>query len=156
MFEWLQSVASAWRTILHISEWSGLSIGALGAGAVLVYFVPLARKFVIGGAVLVLVGWVCLIHGDKVGRADVHAQWDEAKAAAVEAQKARDATIGHELEQKYQPQLAELQKQSDERKARADSYERKIIALLAKTPTKTASAGRCELGDAALRMHGRP
>jgi hypothetical protein len=150
MFEWLQSALAAWRTIVHISEWSGLSIGALAAGAALVYLVPPARKLVIIGAITVLVGWVCLIHGDKVGRADLQKQWDDAKAAAEQAQTERDATIERDLETKYQPQLAELQKQSDERKAKADSYEKKI-ALLAKNPKSTAAPG-CELGAAAVRV----
>jgi len=112
MFEGLQDIAAAWRTILHVSEWSGLSIGALAAGALLIYLVPASRKLVILGAILVLVGWICLIHGDRVGRADVHAEWDAAKAAAAAAQAKRDADIGQELEAKYQPKLADLQKQA--------------------------------------------
>jgi hypothetical protein len=134
---------SAWREVLHLSEWTGL--GAL------VYFVPLARKLAIAGAVLVLVGWAGLVHGDAVGRADLQKQWDDSKAAAAVAQKARDADVARELEQKYQPQLEALQKQSAERKSRSDAYESKILALLAKSPGATS----CQLGAAAVRVHGR-
>lgn len=154
MFEALQSALAVWRTVLHISEWSGLSIGALAGGAALVYYVPLARKFVVRGAVVVVVGWVCLIHGDRTGRVDLQAQWDAAKAAAEHAQQMRDAGIAFDLQRQYQPQLEALQQQSDERKARADAYEQKIVALLAKPPQPGAAADRCQLGVAAVRMRG--
>lgn len=148
MFEALQTAAAGWRTFVHVSEWSGLSIGALVAGAALVWFVPPARKLVVLGSILVLVGWLCLVHGDRVGRADVHAQWHDARKAAIAAEKERDAMAEQKLDQKYRPQLADLQKQSDARKARADNYERKMVALLAKNP----AAPRCELGGAAERV----
>lgn len=152
MYEWVLSLGAAWRTVVHISEWSGLSIGALAAGAALfVYGPPIGRKLLIAGAVTVVVGWVCLIHGDQVGRADLQKQWDDAKAAAVEAQKARDADIGRELEARYQPKLEGLQKQAEERKARADAYEQKIADLSKRRPAN----GACELGAAADRLRRR-
>src|SRR5580704_8003828 len=98
MFEGLQDLAAAWRTVAHISEWTGLSIGALAAGAALFYFVPLARKAVVIGGVVVVVGFLGTIHGDRVGRADLQAQWDDARAKAVEAEKKRDADIERTLE----------------------------------------------------------
>lgn len=152
MFELVSNAFGAWREILHVSEWTGLSVGALAGLGALFYFVPLARKLAIAAAVTVLVGWGGMIHGDAVGRADLQKQWDAAKAAATAAQNARDAEVEKELEQKYQPKLADLQKQSDERKARSDTYERQIINLLAKTPP----AAGCLLGAAASRVrHGR-
>jgi hypothetical protein len=152
LFEALQTAAAGWRTIVHVSEWSGLSIGALAAGAALVYLVPAARKLVILGAILVLVGWFCLLHGDRVGRADVHAQWADARRAAIEADRERDAMIEQNLEKKYGPQLEALQKRASERNRRSEQDERQM----AKLPIKAGAAGSCELGDAADRgMHRR-
>lgn len=156
MFEMLADAAAAWRTVVHVSEWSGLSIGALVAGAGLVYLLPAARKAAILGAILVVACWICLIHGDRVGRADVEAQWADARKAAIAADKERDAMIGAQLEATYKPKLAELQKQADERKAKADSYERKIVALLAKGPEKAPAGNACLLGAAANRMRRPP
>jgi hypothetical protein len=147
MFEGLEDLAAAWRTIAHISEWTGLSVGMLAAGAGLVYLRPALLKPVILGAVGVGLLYLGIIHGDRVGRADVNAQWAHAKAKADAAQKQRDADIGRELEATYQPKLADLQKQSDERKARADVFETKISALLKRTP-----ANSCLLGAAADRV----
>lgn len=152
MFEFLTTAASAWRTILHVSEWSGLSIGALAAGAALIYLVPASRKLVIIGAGVVLVGWFCLIHGDRVGRADVNAQWADARKAAIAADQERDALAELKLERKYQPQLIDLQKQADARKARADAYERQILTMLSKPASKGSAAAVCELGAAANRV----
>jgi hypothetical protein len=153
MFEALTSALAAWRSIAHIAEWSGLSLGVLAAGAALVAFVPLSRKFVIAGAVLVVVGYVGVIHGDRVGSADVHAQWDDARKAAIEAERDRDAMVEHNLETKYGPQLAALQKQATERKSRSDQYERQILALRASQPAgKAAPAAACELGPRADRV----
>jgi hypothetical protein len=160
MFEALETAASAWRTIVHVSEWSGLSIGLLAAGAALVAFVPIARKPVIAAAVLVMVGYVGLIHGDRVGRADVHAQWADARKAAIEADTQRDAMVEQKLEQSYQPKLAELQKQSAERKARSDAYEQRILAMLAKPAAAkggpaAGAAAACKLGPRADRVQRR-
>jgi len=83
MYDGLRNILAAWREILHISAWTGLSLGALAGLAALFYFVPLARKLAVAGAITVLVGWFGLIHGDAVGRADVQMQWNDAKAAAL-------------------------------------------------------------------------
>jgi hypothetical protein len=147
MFEGLQDLAAAWRTILHISEWSGLSVGALAAGAGLVYLRPALLKPVIFGAVGVGLLYLGVIHGDRVGRADVNAQWADARKAAIKADQERDAMIEQKLEAKYQPQLADLQKQADARKARAEANERKIASVSRGQP------GRCLLGAAADRVH---
>ena len=85
MFEVLGDIASGWRTILHISEWSGLSIGTLAIGVFLFIYVPLARKAVILVAIGALISLVSVIHGDRVGSADVHAEWAEARKAAIAA-----------------------------------------------------------------------
>lgn len=153
MFEGIREGLSAWREIVHVSEWTGLSLGALAGLGALIYFVPLARKLAIAAAITVLVGWACLIHGDATGRADVEAQWADARKAAIAAEADRDAMAELKLEAKYQPQLIDLQKQSDARKARSDSYERQIMALLAKSPAgKGPSPNSCLLGVAADRL----
>ena len=151
MFEGLQDIAAAWRTIAHLSEWTGLSVGALAGLAALAYFVPLARRIAIAAGLSVAIAWAALMHGDAVGRADVQKQWDDAKAAAVKAEAERDAAVERELEQKYQPALADLQKQSDDHKAKADSYESKIAALAKRAP----ASGHCLLGAAADRLRGK-
>lgn len=151
MFEGLADIAAAWRTIAHISEWTGLSVGMLAGGVALFIYVPVARRLVIRGGVLVLVGWVCLIHGDRVGRADVEAQWADARQAAIAAEQERDQMVEQQLEGKYAPQLEALKKRAADNKVRADGYERNIIAMLAK-PGDAPHA--CELGDAADRVRG--
>lgn len=150
MFEVLETAAAAWRTIMHVSEWTGLSIGALGAGVALVIYVPAARRFVIFGAYSVVLGWLCLIHGDRTGSADVHKQWDAAKKEAAAEQDLRDTRVAFDLKQAYAPQLAKLQAESRQRKEQADAYEKQILALLAKPPAAgKPAADRCELGAAA-------
>ena len=73
--------------VLHVVEWSGLSIGALVALGALAWFVAPLRGFAIVGALIVGAGWAGTLHGDKVGRADVQAQWNAAKVAAAQADK---------------------------------------------------------------------
>jgi PUCC protein len=53
MFEGLQAIVAAWRAVAHISEWIGLSVGALAGLGALVYFDPPARKAAIGGGIAV-------------------------------------------------------------------------------------------------------
>jgi hypothetical protein len=151
MYEGLQDIASAWRTIVHVSEWSGLSIGALAAGAGLVYLRPALLKPVIAAGVVVGLCWICVIHGDRVGRADVEAQWADARKAAIETEAERKIMIEQQVDLRYQPMLAELKQQSDERKARADANERKLAVLSKGAPARNA----CELGAAADRVPGR-
>lgn len=151
MFDALATAASAWRTIVHISEWSGLAVGAIAVGVALFLYVPAARRVVILGTVLVVVGWLCLIHGDRTGRADVEAQWADARAAAIAAGNERDEMTALNLDAKYQPQLIALQKQAEERGKQVQTYERKILEMLAHNP----KSGGVELGDEPLRMRAR-
>lgn len=156
MFEGLQTLASAWRTIVHVSEWSGLALGAIAAGVLLFIYVPLARRFVIRGGAAVVLGWLLLIHGDRVGRADVNAQWADARKAAIAAGQERDQMAELKLDAKYQPQLIALQKQADARGNEVKTYEQRILALLARDPKGSVkSAGSCELGDDPVRMRAR-
>lgn len=151
MFEGISTAVAAWREILHISEWTGLSLGALAGLGALFYFVPLARKLAVAAAITVVVGWGGLIHGEATGRADLQKQWDQAKATAEKAQAERDAGVDEQLKSKYGPQLLALQKQASDNKERADAYESKMVGLLAKSP---AGPG-CQLGAAADRVRGR-
>lgn len=147
MFEGILTAAAIWREILHISEWTGLGIGVIVALAALVYLDPRLLKPTLIAAGIVAIAYAGVMYGDHVGRADVEAQWADARAAAIKAQEARDRLAARQLEQTYAPQLAELEKQAKDNKDQADAYERKIMALLARTP-----AGACELGDAAERL----
>ena len=163
MFEGLQAIAGAWRSIAHISEWTGLSIGALATIAAVVYLDPRILRPALVVAIVALLVYFGVLYGDHVGRADVHRQWDDARAAAEKAQHERDDKVAQDLEAKYGPQLAELEKQKSANaalakqaaasKARADGYESRIVGLLANGGA--ASSGACALGAAADRLRAR-
>ncbi|NEU94829.1 hypothetical protein [Bradyrhizobium uaiense] len=116
MFSALEAIGAAWRTVAHISAWSGLSLGALAACGALFYFDPLARRVAIAGAGVVLVGWVCLIHGHSVGAADERARLqtlsDHADARAATAASADEKALVSAIESKAKDQhdadLAEI------------------------------------------------
>lgn len=147
MFNAVIDAAASWRGILHVSEWTGLSLGALASIALLVYLDPRVLK----PAILLAIGLLLLyggtLYGDHTGRADVEAQWADAREAAIKADQERDTMIEQKLEAKYQPQLAALQKLADERNARAAANERKIA-----TNSKAPARGACLLGAAANRV----
>src|SRR5262245_19829035 len=125
MFEIAASVLSAWRTILHVSEWTGLSVGALAGLAFLAWPSPAARTFAIRAALVIAAAYGGTTYGNHVGRADVMAQWEAAKAAAEQARKERDAAIAAELEQKYAPVITALQRDSDARQQLVETYAKK-------------------------------
>src|SRR5262249_27315098 len=116
MFEALQAAGAAWRTITHISEWTGLSLGALAACGAVLYFEPAARQVAIGGAVAVGIGWTCLVHGHAVGVADRDAQLkilsDQGDARAAASAKADESALVADIQQKAKKQhdedLAEI------------------------------------------------
>lgn len=171
MFDALEQMTAAWREIAYISAWTGLSVGALIVCGLLVFYVPLARKAAVVIAVMVVVAFVCLLHGAAVGRADVEARWAGARIAAQKARVARDGAIEQQLEAKYGPQLADITQQANDNKARADSYESKMVALLAlarpgkgrraeagkgeANKDRAAPGGACDLGAAADRLRQR-
>lgn len=147
MFDQLREAASAWRELLHISEVTGLSVGVIVALVALALYVPTARRLALEAAALVLVGWLTAIYAYRVGRADVEAEWAAARTAAAAAQTARDRNVAAELDAKYQPLIAGLQKRADDNASQVKAYERKIVALMAGRP-----AGACQLGADALRL----
>lgn len=142
---------AAWRTVVHISEWSGLSIGALAVIAVLVWLDPRILKPAIFAAVGVMLFFGGTFYGDATGRADVHKQWDAARAAAEKARADRDAGVARDLEQKYRPMLDDLTKQAADSKDKADAYERQLAGVQAKAP----GGSSCELGAVADRLRKR-
>jgi hypothetical protein len=148
MLESMLTAAAVWREVLHISEWTGLSIGVVVALAGLVYLDPRLLKPALIAAGIIAIAYGCVMYGDHVGRADVQAQWAAERAAAVKAGEARDRLAELELDQKYAPQLAALAKQAQDNKDQADAYERKLAAL---SPAGSA----CQLGDAAQRVRHR-
>ncbi len=157
MFEALEQLGAAWRTIAHVSEWTGLSIGALAAIGALVFYDPRLLKPAIGAAVLVGIGYAGVLYGDHAGRADVNAQWADARKAAISAADERDQMAEQTLQAKYGPRLDELQRQAGENKRKADDYERKLLAAkVAEAGKPSSSRAVCELGDAADRMRGDP
>ena len=138
------SAFAAWRTLAHLSAWSGLSIGALVGLGLLAWYVAPVRRLAITGALVVVALWIGLLHGDAVGRADLQTQWNAARLAAAAAAAKRDADAQAELDARYQPMIADLQSQADDRKQQVDDYERKMLSMVA--------AGSCELGVDALRL----
>lgn len=158
MFEFFEDIAAAWRTIVHVSEWSGLSIGLLILLILAFLYVPKLRKGALIGAPIVALCWLCLIHGDRVGRADVEAQWADARQAAIEADRDRDSMIEDKLEGTYGPELQRLAKLAADNKARANDVESKNAKLAAKTAGRgkagDQAGGACNLGAVAARLRG--
>lgn len=137
----------ALREIARVAEWTGLSVGVLLALFALAWFVPQARALALAIACTVLVGCGALIYGNHIGRAEVKADWDAANNAAAKVATAHDEAIGARIKAEYMPQLAALQKQSDQYQAQVTAYERTIIGA-----KSAAAAGRCQLGSGALRL----
>ncbi|WP_139483299.1 hypothetical protein [Bradyrhizobium ivorense] len=74
MLDALAGIGAGWRALVHISAWSGLSVGAILGLAVLVYFDPKALKAAIAGGVAVAIAWAAIVHGHSVGVADEDAR----------------------------------------------------------------------------------
>jgi hypothetical protein len=150
MFDGLLEFFSAWREIVHISEWTGLSLGALACIGALFYFEHIPVGTTVRAVVIVVVTFASLCVGETFGTRDKQRQWDAARASALEATKKHDDDVALQLDRKYQPQLLQIQKQAQANKDLADGYEKKMLAILAKQP-----AGSCQLGDVAQRLHLR-
>jgi hypothetical protein len=147
---------------LKIALWSLPAIGAVGmfalfvgAPAAFAAAVTLGERAIV--AVLstrvglaATVGIAALVVGD-VHRRDVDAvacenRVIELRQEAAAAAQNRDASIAREIEAKYQPQLAGLEKQSQDLQKQVSTYEKKLLA--------GAAGGNCKLGDA-LRLRHR-
>jgi hypothetical protein len=166
MFEGASAILATWRGILHVSEWTGLSAGAIAALAALVYLRPALLKPAIVAAAAVALTYGGVLYGHRAGRAEVKAEWDAARAAAGAAATKRDSDIRAELEKAYGPQLEALRRLSAanaERadtaaaeaqgyKTRAEGYEQKLLGHFSK---RAPPAGACELGAAAERVPKR-
>jgi hypothetical protein len=152
MFDGISAALSAWREVLHVSEWTGLSVGALAGLAFAVYLDPALLRIAIKAAIVIAIGYAGVLYGNHVGRADVEAQWADARKAAIAATADRDQMTELELERTYQPQLIALQKESDANKETADAYEKQILGLLAKPPKGAPAVSVCELGTVADRV----
>lgn len=119
MFEAFDAIATAWRTVLHLSEWSGLSVGAVIGLGLLVYLDPAARNLALAAGLAVAIGFSCVVYGDSTGRADVQAQWDAEKAEAAEKaaaaartavndDTARAGAIEAKAKEQHEKDLAEI------------------------------------------------
>jgi hypothetical protein len=163
---------SAWREVGHLAEYTGLSIGMLAGCVALFLYVPVVRKLAVIGAIAAVALGLGLVHGESIGhrdgKAEVQAQWDDARAAAIKADEERDAMAEQNLEAKYGPEQAALGKRLADSEARADEYARKNRTLTnggAAKPGAAPAGGAkavpqaaraCELGDAADRVPIRP
>lgn len=143
MFE----IFAAWRELLHVSEWTGLSVGALGLLAAGAYFLPEMRALAIRAAIVTAAAYGGLLYGNHTGRADVKAQWDAATIKAAAAKDAADADAQNALDAKYLPVIAALQKQAADLQRQADGDDSKTVGIV---------AGACQLGSAPLRLRGKP
>lgn len=116
MIEGLQAIGAAWSSILHIAEWSGLSLGALAAIAVVVYLEPRLLKPAIIAVIAIALVYGGTIYGDVTGRADEDAKLKiisaEADARAAQAASEDEASRVSAIEQKAKEQhdqdLAEI------------------------------------------------
>lgn len=147
MFEGIGLALQAWREVLHVSEWTGLSVGVLAGLGALAWFFPPARTLAISAGIAVAVGYGGLIWGNHTGRDDVLREWDAANARAAAAAASDDTDAQKALDAKYLPIIAALQKQADDRNAQANVNDGKIVG---------AMAGACQLGSAPLRLRGKP
>lgn len=139
-------IFAAWREAVHVSEWTGLSVGALGALGAAAWFLPPLRSLAIKAAIGIGIGYGALIYGNHTGRADVLAQWDAAKIKAAAESKTADAGAQKALDAQYQPIIDALQKQADDLRAQGNGDDSKIVG---------AMAGACQLGAAPLRLRKR-
>ena len=134
---------TALRDIEHITEWTGLSAGALCGCAAIAYFgwsIPAARRLAIAGALAVGCLYGGELHGNTAGRADVMAEWNAAKAKAAAEAKARDDRVATDLEAKYAPLIA------------ANAVADKSGDKNATQAVASIAAGSCQLGAGALRL----
>jgi len=138
MFE-IHALAQAWREILRVSEWTGLSLGALAGLAAVFYFDPALRKLAVRGAIAIAVAYVLALYAYHVGGADKQAEWTAANIRVAAEAAGRDLTIGKELEAKYATTPAQDNQ--------ANSNEAKILGDIS-----ASSAGPCQLGAGALRL----
>lgn len=144
MFEAGSVAFQAWREVLHVSEWTGLSVGMLAGLGALAWFVPPARTLAIAAGAAIAIAYGGLVIGNHTGRADVHAEWDAANERAKAAAAVEDADAKAALDAKY------LQTQNDSAAYAADlqaqvrDYESKMVGM--------AAAGACQLGDPPLRL----
>jgi hypothetical protein len=90
MFDWVTDVTEAWRQVLRVSEFTGISAGMLALLAFVVYSFPLLRSFAIRSAVVIVVAYVAIVCGDYLGALDKQAQWDAANVKRAAEEKERD------------------------------------------------------------------
>jgi hypothetical protein len=159
MFEVLAGIASAWREILHVSEWTGLSVGALAVLAALFVYAPPVRGFVGFAAIAVVAAYIGSVFGESRGladgRAEVQVRWDAARRKAAAAAIARDTSIENSLEAKYAPEMERLKAWGKDSQERADTNAARVKDLEKRVAGGRAVAAACELGAAADRVPAR-
>ena len=151
----MQHAFAMWQAIAHVSELTGVSVALLAIIGFAVWSNPLLLRPALAIAAVVVLLYVVGLHefvaGDRIGKASVQTQLDQAKRDAQQARDAKDGAIRTAVTNEFTPQLAALQKRAD---ALND-----IARENAKShhPPGGAKDGACRLGDRALqlRQHAR-
>ena len=160
MFEALGAIGAAWRTVLHVSEWSGLSLGVLAGLGLLVYLDPAARRLALIAGLAVAVGFSCILYGDSTGRADVQAQWDAEKAKTAELAStaertaaaddtARAGAIEAKAKEQHEKDLAEIDRLKHSNACTFDDDDVAARGVRERKPKHPAAAAKLPAGTKA-------
>lgn len=161
----LSQLFALWREVAHIGVLTGLSLTALAGCAVALYLgwkIAIVRHLAILVIGAVVAGYGMGLYMHQVGRNEVLAQWADAKVAAALERKRLDAAIEMKIRGEYlaenatlarlagdrQQQIADLERERDAHKNRADGYEHAMVNM--------ASGNTCELSPDAFRLRNRP
>lgn len=144
----MEYLFEAWRTVAHISAWTGLSAAAIAGLAFLAISLPEFRGIAIRAAIVIGVAYGGLLYGDHVGRADTMAQWNAANAKAEQARQQRDAQVKADAEREMAPLVAQMRAALETRTKQVTKYEHDLLAA-------KSGAAACELGAGALRLRDK-
>jgi hypothetical protein len=139
----LTGLLEFWHYAKVIGGMSALTLGELAGLAGLAYFVPVTRKLAIVTAITAVLCWGCSVRFYAIGMADKQAEWDQARAEANKQRDEHDANIRKEMQDLYEPQIAQLSQAASDRDKQVADYEQKLARQ---------GAGACQLGADALRL----
>lgn len=148
MWQGLGYLLDAWRTVLHVSALTGISVTLLiGLGA-LAFLLPEWRAIAIRVGAAVGLAYVVSIYTFHLGAKDVRAQWDAANTRAEQERWQRDAKVKADAEREMAPLVAQMRTALESRNKQVTDYEQKLLAA-------KSGAAACQLGPDALRLRGK-